>query len=44
VPDDALPEDLENPDLAIALTRYSPYVSGLTNAARDLAEGLAARR
>ena len=30
-------------DLAIALTYYSPYVSGLTNMARDIAEGLAAR-
>ena len=27
----------------IALTYYTPYVSGLTNAARDLAEGLAER-
>ena len=40
---DALPKDRGNPDLAIALTYYSPYVSGLTNMARDLAEGLAAR-
>jgi len=30
-------------DLVIALTYYAPYVSGLTNMARDLAEGLAAR-
>jgi glycosyltransferase involved in cell wall biosynthesis len=30
-------------DLAIALTYYSPYVSGLTNMARDIAEGLVAR-
>ncbi len=30
-------------DLAVALTYYSPYVSGLTNMARDIAEGLAAR-
>jgi glycosyltransferase involved in cell wall biosynthesis len=30
-------------DLAIALTYYSPYVSGLTNMARDIAEGLAVR-
>jgi glycosyltransferase involved in cell wall biosynthesis len=30
-------------DLVIALTYYSPYVSGLTNMARDIAEGLAAR-
>ena len=30
-------------DLCIVLTYYSPYVSGLTNVARDLAEGLAAR-
>jgi glycosyltransferase involved in cell wall biosynthesis len=30
-------------DLAIALTYYAPYVSGLTNMARDLAEGMAAR-
>lgn len=30
-------------DLLIILTYYSPYVSGLTNVARDLAEGLAAR-
>jgi len=30
-------------DLAIALTYYAPYVSGLTNMARDIAEGLATR-
>ncbi|GLZ46577.1 glycosyl transferase family 1 [Actinomycetospora sp. NBRC 106375] len=30
-------------DLCLVLTYYSPYVSGLTNVARDLAEGLAAR-
>jgi glycosyltransferase involved in cell wall biosynthesis len=30
-------------DLVIVLTYYAPYVSGLTNMARDLAEGLAAR-
>ncbi len=30
-------------DLLIALNYYSPYVSGLTNVARDVAEGLAAR-
>jgi glycosyltransferase involved in cell wall biosynthesis len=30
-------------DLVIALTYYAPYVSGLTNMARDLAEGLAER-
>jgi glycosyltransferase involved in cell wall biosynthesis len=30
-------------DLVVALTYYSPYVSGLTNMARDIAEGLAAR-
>jgi glycosyltransferase involved in cell wall biosynthesis len=30
-------------DLLMALNYYSPYVSGLTNAARDVAEGLAAR-
>lgn len=30
-------------DLVIALTYYPPYVSGLTNMARDIAEGLAAR-
>ncbi|MDQ2706280.1 MAG: glycosyltransferase family 4 protein [Actinomycetota bacterium] len=31
------------PDLVIALTYYPPYVSGLTNMARDIAEGLVAR-
>ena len=30
-------------DLVIALNYYRPYVSGLTNVARDVAEGLAAR-
>ncbi len=35
-------EPAEN-DLVIVLTYYSPYVSGLTNVARDVAEGLAAR-
>ncbi|WP_018331739.1 glycosyltransferase family 4 protein [Actinomycetospora chiangmaiensis] len=30
-------------DLVIVLTYYAPYVSGLTNVARDVAEGLAAR-
>jgi len=30
-------------DLVITLTYYAPYVSGLTNMARDIAEGLAAR-
>ena len=40
---DALPKDRGIDDLAIALTYYSPYVSGLTNMARDIAEGLAAR-
>jgi glycosyltransferase involved in cell wall biosynthesis len=30
-------------DLVIALTYYAPYVSGLTNMAKDIAEGLAAR-
>ena len=30
-------------DLCIVLTYYTPYVSGLTNVARDLAEGFAAR-
>lgn len=30
-------------DLVITLTYYTPYVSGLTSMARDLAEGLAAR-
>lgn len=33
------PED----DLLVVLNYYAPYVSGLTNAARDVAEGLAAR-
>ena len=31
------------PDVLIALDYYRPYVSGLTNVARDVAEGLAAR-
>jgi glycosyltransferase involved in cell wall biosynthesis len=35
--------DRPRDDLVIALTYYAPYVSGLTNMARDLAEGLAAR-
>jgi glycosyltransferase involved in cell wall biosynthesis len=30
-------------DLVIALTYYTPYVSGLTNMARDIAEGMAER-
>jgi len=30
-------------DVCIALNYYTPYVSGLTNVARDIAEGLAAR-
>ncbi|WP_077175525.1 glycosyltransferase family 4 protein [Yersinia proxima] len=30
-------------DILIVLNYYSPYVSGLTNVARDVAEGLAAR-
>ncbi|MGY1735203.1 glycosyltransferase family 4 protein [Geodermatophilus sp. SYSU D00684] len=30
-------------DLVVALDYYAPYVSGLTNVARDVAEGLAAR-
>jgi len=30
-------------DVVIALTYYSPYVSGLTNVARDVAEGLVER-
>ncbi|MGH4021598.1 MAG: glycosyltransferase family 4 protein [Pseudonocardiaceae bacterium] len=30
-------------DLLVVLTYYSPYVSGLTNVAREVAEGLAAR-
>jgi glycosyltransferase involved in cell wall biosynthesis len=34
----------ESPDdLVLVLTYYTPYVSGLTNFARDIAEGLAAR-
>jgi glycosyltransferase involved in cell wall biosynthesis len=35
-------DDQDN-DLVIVLTYYTPYVSGLTNVARDLAEGLASR-
>ena len=30
-------------DVVVVLTYYSPYMSGLTNVARDVAEGLAAR-
>lgn len=37
----AEPQDFD--DLVIALTYYVPYVSGLTNFARDIAQGLAAR-
>jgi glycosyltransferase involved in cell wall biosynthesis len=40
---DRVPNDPLRDDLAIALTYYSPYVSGLTNMARDIAVGLAAR-
>lgn len=36
-------DDHRRNDLVIVLTYYSPYVSGLTNVARDLAEGLSAR-
>ncbi|MFC5141792.1 glycosyltransferase family 4 protein [Actinomycetospora rhizophila] len=36
-------DDDQRNDLVIVLTYYAPYVSGLTNVARDLAEGLAAR-
>ena len=36
-------QDPPHHDLCIVLTYYSPYVSGLTNVARDVAEGLAAR-
>ena len=36
-------EEHQRNDLVIVLTYYTPYVSGLTNVARDLAEGLAAR-
>ena len=43
MPDAPEPRDDGRDDLAIALTYYSPYVSGLTNMARDIAEGLAAR-
>ena len=38
-----MPRDDRHDDLVIALTYYAPYVSGLTNMARDIAEGLAAR-
>lgn len=39
-----MPPDTErHDDLVITLTYYAPYVSGLTNMARDLAEGLAVR-
>ncbi|WP_257570734.1 glycosyltransferase family 4 protein [Streptomyces sp. NP160] len=31
------------PDVVMGLTYYTPYVSGLTNAARDVAEGLVRR-
>jgi glycosyltransferase involved in cell wall biosynthesis len=34
---------LARADVVIALTYYAPYVSGLTNVARDVAEGLAGR-
>ncbi len=37
------PDDQRADDLVIALTYYTPYISGLTNMARDIAEGLAAR-
>lgn len=33
----------DSADLVIVLTYYTPYVSGLTNFARDIAEGLSAR-
>jgi len=36
-------ESDDRADLVIALTYYSPYVSGLTNMARDIAEGMAER-
>lgn len=36
-------EPTEVDDLLLVLSYYSPYVSGLTNVARDIAEGLAAR-
>jgi glycosyltransferase involved in cell wall biosynthesis len=38
-----LPGSDDRDDLVVVLTYYSPYVSGLTTAARDVAEGLAAR-
>ena len=39
-----MPADLSvRSDLVIALTYYPPYVSGLTNMARDIAQGLAGR-
>jgi hypothetical protein len=37
------PGSRRHDDVAVAVTYYSPYVSGLTNMARDIAEGLAAR-
>ncbi|HEY2206625.1 MAG TPA: glycosyltransferase family 4 protein [Pseudonocardia sp.] len=37
------PTEQDQRDLTIALTYYPPYVSGLTNMAKDIAEGLAAR-
>lgn len=37
------PARREHVDLMMALTYYRPYVSGLTNAARDVAEGLVGR-
>ncbi len=40
---DERPNGRRRDDLVIALTYYAPYVSGLTNMARDIAEGLAAR-
>ncbi len=40
---EARADDQRDVDLVIALTYYAPYVSGLTNMARDIAEGLAAR-
>ena len=42
-PDAVAGADGRRDDLVIALTYYAPYVSGLTNMARDIAEGLAAR-
>lgn len=37
------PGPADPPDVVMALTYYAPYVSGLTNAARDVAVGLARR-